>query len=156
VPSMISSPNSPASAGASLWASSAASRFTLASSEPTIARMLAVAVLVLALGTAVFFACAGSVHKTGNPGSARVSRVGCSVTLQRTSLFAQRSDPFSTIPEKFAKAGRFHQHARRARYPIEGLHARHSSACCKVVPKSLAAYSRNFSSSVATVANLAG
>src|SRR5438045_2185802 len=52
VPSMISSPNSPASAGASFWASSAASRFTLASSEPTIARMLAVAVLVLALGTA--------------------------------------------------------------------------------------------------------
>src|SRR5437763_7086169 len=62
-PSMISSLNSPASAGASCLASSAASRFTLASSEPTIARMLAVDVLVLALGSALFFACAGGVLK---------------------------------------------------------------------------------------------
>src|SRR5437899_12533917 len=54
-PSIISSPNSPASAGASFLASSAASRFTLASSEPTIARMLAVAVLFLALGMATYF-----------------------------------------------------------------------------------------------------
>src|SRR4029077_6036198 len=54
-PSMISSPNSPASAGASFWASSAASRFTLASSEPTIARMLAVDVLVLASGIRAYF-----------------------------------------------------------------------------------------------------
>src|SRR5207249_9915904 len=69
-PSIISSPNSPASAGASCLASSAASRFTLASSEPTIARIFSVAALLLALGTAVFFARAGNVHKIGVfPGS---------------------------------------------------------------------------------------
>src|SRR5437588_13060933 len=67
-PSIISSPNSPASAGASCLASSVASRFTRASSEPTIARMLAVVVLVLALGTAMFFACTRSIHKIGDSG----------------------------------------------------------------------------------------
>ena len=53
-PSIISNPKSPASGGVSLLASSAATRFTSLSSEPTTAWMFAVAVFVFALGIAAF------------------------------------------------------------------------------------------------------
>src|SRR5262245_56869539 len=62
-PSITSNPNSPAPDGVSLLASSAATRFTSASSDPTTAWMFALGVFVFALGIAGFIASAAKIDK---------------------------------------------------------------------------------------------
>jgi hypothetical protein len=100
---MISSPKFTRLGRREFLASSAASRFTLASSEPTIARMLAVDVLVLAFGIELISSQTRAVQQA-NRGM-----------LRRMTDLLMRSAA-----------------SRNLASPVRAAHrVRHSSACCR-------------------------